>query len=31
VTDAGLAEYLTEWRKTNAHDPRRAMMQEAPE
>ena len=31
VIDAGLAEYLTEWRKTHAHDPRKAMLQEAPE
>lgn len=31
VIDAGLADFLAEWRKTQAHDPRRAMMQEAPE
>ena len=29
--DAGLVEYLTEWRKTHAHDPRRVILQEAPE
>ncbi len=29
--DAGLAQYLTEWRKTHAHDPRKAMLQEAPQ
>jgi DnaJ-class molecular chaperone len=29
--DAGLAEYLTEWRKTHAYDPRKVMMQEVPE
>ena len=29
--DAGLTEYLTEWRKTHAHDPRHAMLQETPE
>ena len=31
VHDAGLAEYLTEWRKTHAYDPRKVMMQEVPE
>jgi DnaJ-class molecular chaperone len=31
VVDAGLAEYLTEWRKTHADDPRTMMMQEVPE
>ena len=29
--DAGLAEYLTEWRKTHAYDPRKTMMQEVPQ
>ena len=27
--DPGLSEFLAEWRKTNADDPRKAMMQEA--
>jgi DnaJ-class molecular chaperone len=31
VIDAGLAAYLTEWRKTHADDPRKAMMQEVSE
>jgi DnaJ-class molecular chaperone len=31
VIDAGLAEFLTEWRKTHGYDPRKAMMEEAPE
>ena len=31
VVDAGLADFLQEWRKTHAHDPRKAMMQELPE
>lgn len=29
VIDTGLTEFLTEWRKTHADDPRRAMLQEA--
>ena len=29
--DAGLSDFLQEWRKTHAHDPRHAMMQEVPE
>ena len=29
--DVGLADFLQEWRKTHAHDPRRAMMEETPE
>ena len=31
VIDAGLSDYLTEWRKTHAYDPRKAMMEEVPE
>ena len=31
VIDPSLADFLTEWRKTHAHDPRTAMMQEAAE
>jgi DnaJ-class molecular chaperone len=31
VIDASLADFLTEWRKTHAHDPRSAMMRETPE
>ena len=30
VIDAGLSAFLTEWRKTQAYDPRQEMMQEAP-
>jgi DnaJ-class molecular chaperone len=31
VIDASLADFLAEWRKTHAHDPRRAMMEDIPE
>jgi DnaJ-class molecular chaperone len=29
--DAALSDFLQEWRKTHAHDPRKAMMEDAPE
>ena len=31
VIDAGLSDFMLEWRKTHAQDPRKAMMQERPE
>ena len=31
VTDAVLSDFLQEWRKTHAHDPRKALMEEMPE
>ncbi len=31
VIDAALSDFFGEWRKTNAYDPRKSMMQEAPE
>jgi DnaJ-class molecular chaperone len=31
VIDASLADFLAEWRKTHAHDPRKAMMEDMPE
>ena len=31
VVDQGLSKFMQEWRTTHAHDPRRAMMNEAPE
>jgi DnaJ-class molecular chaperone len=31
VIDAGLSDFLQEWRKTHAHDPRKAMLKEMPE
>ena len=31
VIDAALSDFLQEWRKTHAHDPRQAMMEETPE
>ena len=30
-TDAALADFLRDWRKTQAHDPRKAMLKETPE
>ncbi len=31
VIDAGLSDFMHEWRKSHAHDPRKAMMEETPE
>lgn len=31
VIDAALSDFLQEWRKTHAHDPRKAMMEEVPQ
>lgn len=31
VIDAALSDFLQDWRKTHAHDPRRAMLEETPE
>lgn len=31
AVDAGLSDFLQEWRKTHAHDPRREMMEEMPQ
>lgn len=31
MIDSGLADFMQDWRKTHAHDPRKAMMEDTPE